>query len=124
MHFILLTPEQVELAARRFRDHGNSPASIARHFREIADEPGLRTCLALRRVERQYAINLGTICFKFLEKERRPTPRVQQQVMDYVAEWVETEDRRTGLAVSVDRVREIDRLAQGDDARWPTSHDS
>lgn len=123
MHFILLTPEQVELAACRFREHDNSPAQIARHFREIEDEPRLRVCLALRRVERQYAINLGTICFKFLEKENGPTSRVQEQVMDYVAEWRELEDGGLGLVVSVDRVREIDRLAEGDSAAWPTSHD-
>lgn len=124
MHYILLTPEQVELAARRFREHDNSPASIARHYRELEDEPFLRACLALRRIERQYEINLGTICFKFLEKERRPTSRVQQQVMDYVAEWNELADGNLGLVVSVDRVREIDRLARGDSAPWPTSHDS
>ncbi|HUP18339.1 MAG TPA: hypothetical protein VM778_00135 [Gemmatimonadota bacterium] len=124
MHYILLTLDHVELAARRFREHDNSPASIARHYRGLEDDTTLRACLALRRIERQYEINLGTICFKFLEKERRPTSRVQQQVMDYVAEWNELVDGTLGLVVSVDRVREIDRLAQGDGAHRPTSLDS
>lgn len=121
--YILLTPDQVELAARRFREHGNSPAAIARHYRDGGDAPNLRACLALRRVERQYAMNLGTICFKFLEKERTATPRVQQRVMEYVAQWNDLPDGRT-LVVSVDRVREIDRLAQGDGAAWPTPPDA
>lgn len=121
--YILLTPDQVELAARRFREHDNSPAAIARHYRGRGDESNLRACLALRRVERQYAMNLGTICFKFLEKERTATPRVQQQVMEYVAQWNELSGDRT-LVVSVDRVREIDRLAHGDGAAWPTPPES
>lgn len=123
MQFIVLTPEQVELAAHRFREHGNSPASIARHFRREGDEASLGSCLALRRVERMYSLNLGTICHKFLEKESGPTSRVQEQVMDYVAEWRELGDSRFGLLVSVDRVREIDRLAEGDGATWSTSQD-
>ncbi len=124
MHFLLLTPEQVELAARRFRDHGNSPASIARHYRDGADGPRLQACLAIRRMEREFAMNLGTICFKFLEKERSATPRIQQRVMDYVARWSHLEGGDRWLVVSVERVREIDRLAQGDGATWPTSPDS
>lgn len=124
MEFILLTPEQVDVAACRFREHGNSPARIARHFREEEDEALLRVCLALRRVERKFAINLGTVCHKFLETESRSTPEVQRRVMDYVAGWSETADGVLHLVVSVDRVREIDRLAEGDVAEWPTSPDS
>lgn len=124
MDFILLTPEQVDLAAARFREHDNSPVKIARHFRRADDEPNLRTSIAIRRIERRFEINLGTVCHKFLETETGPTPRVQQQVMDYVAEWRELDDGSVGLLVSVDRVREIDRLAQGDAAPWPPSDDS
>lgn len=124
MEFILLTSEQVDVAACRFREHGNSPARIARHFRDADDESMLRLCLALRRLERQFEINLGTICHKFLEVETSPTPEVQRRVMDYVAGWQEIDDGAVRLLVSVDRVREIDRLAEGDVAEWPTSPDS
>ncbi|MBW3661162.1 MAG: hypothetical protein KY397_05960 [Gemmatimonadetes bacterium] len=124
MDFILLTAEQVDVAACRFREYGNSPARIARHFREAEDEAMLRLCLALRRVERKFEINLGTICHKLLETETRPTPEVQRRVMDYVAGWQEMDDGRQRLLVSVDRVREIDRLAEGDVAEWPISPDS
>ncbi len=124
MEFILLTPEQVDVAACRFREHGNSPARIARHFRDAEDETMLRLCRALRRVERKFEINLGTVCHKFLETETRPTPEVQRQVMDYVAGWNETLEGAQQLVVSVDRVREIDRLAEGDVAEWPISPDS
>lgn len=124
MEYILLTSEQVDVAACRFRDHGNSPARIARHFRDADDESMLRLCLALRRLERQFEINLGTICHKFLEVETRPTPEVQRRVMDYVAGWQEIDEGAVRLLVSVDRVREIDRLAEGNVAEWPTSPDS
>lgn len=124
MEFILLTAEQVDLAALRFREHENSPTRIAEHFRRTEDEPALRVSIGLRKVERQYEINLGTVCHKFLETETEPTPRVQQEVMEYVAEWRELADGGLGLLVSVDRVREIDRLAQGDGAPWPPSVDS
>lgn len=121
MHLIGLTSEQVEMAACRYREHGNSPARLARHFRTTDDQPKLRLARAIRRLERRFAINLGTVCFKFLEKESRPTSRIQQQVMDYVAAWREGEDGRRDLVVSVDRVREVDRLAEGN-PEWASSH--
>lgn len=123
MQLIVLTREQVETAAFRFERHGNSALRVARHFRRIDDERKLGMCRALRRVERQFSINLGTVCFKFLEKETRPTPAVQQQVMDYVACWRDLADGTQDLVVSVDRVREIDRLAEGDPA-WASSDGS
>jgi hypothetical protein len=113
MQLIVLTREQVETAAHRFESHGNSALRIARHFRRVDDERKLGMCRALRRIERQFAINLGTVCFKFLEKETRPTPTVQQRVMDYVACWRELDDGGQDLVVSVDRVRVFDRLAEG-----------
>lgn len=120
MQFIVLTREQAETAAHRFERHGNSALRIARHFRRVDDGHKLGMCRALRRIERQFAINLGTVCFKFLEKETRPTPAVQQKVMDYVACWRDLDDGSQDLVVSVDRVREIDRLAEGDPA-WASS---
>lgn len=123
MNLIVLTRAQVELAARRFEAHGNSPVRIVRHYRRADDESGVRLCRAIRRLERQFAINLGTVCFKFLEVESRPTPRVQQQVMEYVARWRDVGGGEPDLVVSVDRIREIGRLAEGD-PEWARSRDS
>lgn len=123
MQLIGLTPEQVELAAYRFAAHDNSATRIARHYRERDDRSKLELCRALRRVERRFAINLGTLCFKFLEKEHQPTPEVQRQVMDYVAYWNESSEGVRHLVVSVDRVREIDRLAEGNQ-EWVDSRAS
>lgn len=120
MQLIGLTQGQVDIAACRFREHGNSPARIARHYRKAHDNGRLRTCRAIRRVEREFAINLGTVCFKFLEKETRPTPSVQRKVMDYVAAWLDLEGGERQLVISVDRVREVDRLAEGD-PEWASS---
>ncbi len=123
MHLIVLTTEQVELAALRFEAHGNSAPALARHLRRAEDPGRLRQSRALRRVERRFGINLGTVCFKFLEKETRATSDLQREVMDYVAYWREMEDGVRDLVVSVDRVRQIDRLAQGE-TEWLTLHDS
>jgi hypothetical protein len=123
VNLIVLTREQVELAANRFEAHGNSALRLARHCRLADDEARLRLGRALRRVERRFGINLGTVCFKFLEKELRPTSAFQEWVMDYVAHWREAEDGSRDLVVSVDRAREIDRLAEGE-AEWETSRDS
>lgn len=123
MQLIGLTPEQVELAAYRFAAHDNSATRIARHYRDRDDRSKLELCRALRRVERRFAINLGTLCFKFLEKEHQPTPEVQRQVMDYVAYWNESSEGVMHLVVSVDRVREIDRLAEGNQ-EWVDSRAS
>lgn len=123
MQLIALTREQAELAAYRFEAHENSAARIARHFRRIAEPDKLRTCRALRKLERRFEINLGTVCFKFLEMETGPTSEFQRQVMEYLAYWRELDDGSHDLVVSIDRVREIDRLAQGE-AEWQTLRDS
>ena len=123
MQWIVLTPEQAEIAAYRFQEHGNSAVRIARYYRRVDDQPRLRLCRAMRRLERRFAVNLGTICYKFLEKETRPTPAVQQRVMDYVAYWREHEDGARDLVVSIDRVREVDRLAEGH-PEWASSRGS
>lgn len=123
MQLIGLTPEQVELAAYRFAAHENSATRIARHYRDRKDLGKLELCRALRRVERRFAINLGTLCFKFLETEHQPTPEVQRRVMDYVAYWSGDEGGVRHLVVSVDRVREIDRLAEGNQ-EWVDSRAS
>lgn len=123
MNLIVLTREQAELAAYRYGEHGNSAHRISRHFRRVDDQASIRLCRALRKVERRFGINLGTVCFKFLEKETRPTSAFQQQVMDYIAYWRGREDGVRDLVVSVDRARMIDRLAQGE-TEWLTLHDS
>ena len=123
MELIGLTSEQVELAAYRFAAHENSASRIENHYRDREDPDKLRLCRAIRGIERRFAINLGTLCFKFLEKEFQPTPAVQRQVMDYVAHWNEDDQGRRHLVVSVDRVREIDRLAEGNQ-EWAGSHAS
>lgn len=123
MKLIGLTSGQVELAAYRFAAHGNSAAKIERHYREREEPDKLRQCRTIRKLERRFAINLGTLCFKFLEKEFQPTPVVQRQVMDYVAHWAEDGEGGRHLVVSIDRVREIDRLAEGNQ-EWAGSHAS
>jgi len=123
MNLIVLTMEQVELAAYRFEAHGNSAGRLTRHFRRTQDGASIGLGRALRRVERRFGINLGTVCFKFLEKETRPTSSFQQQVMDYVAYWREREGGTRDLVISVDHARVIDRLAAGE-AEWLTLHDS
>ena len=124
MHFIVLTPDEVELAALRFEEHENSTERIVRHLRRRDQPVRLAACRGLHRLEQEFGIDLGTICFKFLETETRETPVVQKQVMDYVA------GRRGGgsgdrhdLVVSVERAQEIGRLAEGE-IEWQSSRDS
>jgi hypothetical protein len=122
MHFIVLTSDQAETVAERYRVHDNSPARMAQQLEIIGDIAKLRLCRTIRRLERRFEIDLGAVCQKFLETERGPTPDVQRQVMAYVA-WRELGGGRRDLVVSVDRVRQIGRLAEGD-PEWASSHDS
>lgn len=124
MHFIVLTPDEVELAALRFEEHGNSTERIARHLGRQGDRSRLASCRGLHRLERKFGIDLGTICFKFLETETRETPTVQKQVMDYVAgRRGDAAGDALDLVVSVERALEIGRLAEGE-IEWQSSRDS
>ena len=122
VHWIILTTEQVALAVLRFETHGNDAPRFGRHLRREGDAR-LSLYRAVRKVEQRFGIDLGTVCFKFVEKETRPTPTVQQSVMNYVAHWWDREDGTRALVISVDRAREIDRLAQGE-TEWLTLRDS
>ena len=123
MHLIVLSRDQVELAAYRFEAHGNSAVRVARHFRYVAETGKLRTARALRRIERRFKINLGTVCYKIVETETQTTSAFQRRVMEYVAYWRDASEGSPDLVVSVDRIREIDRLAQGE-TEWLTLRDS
>ncbi len=123
MHFIILTSDQAETAAERHRVHDNSLARMAHQLEIIGDIEKLKLCRMIRRLEKRFEIDLGAVCQKFLETERGPTPDVQRQVMEYVARWRELGDGRRDLVVSIDRVRQIGRLAEGD-PEWASSHDS
>lgn len=123
MQFIVLTPEQVDLAAQRYAEHGNSPARIERHHLDRGDRAAALALRALRRVERRFEIDLGTVCHKFLEAEIASTAAVQREVMAYVARWNEDRSGARRLLVSIDRARQIDRLAEGDVA-WSSSRES
>ena len=121
VQWIILTPDQVALAVHRYEEHGNSAPRLSRFLRKSGDGR-LLLGRALRRVERRFEIDLGILCFKFVETETRTTPEVQQRVMDYVAYRRAREDGGHDLVVSVDRAREIDRLARGE--AWLSLHDS
>lgn len=123
MDWIVLTQQQAEVAAFRYEECDNSPVRAARRYRTIGDTVSLGTCRAIRRMERRFAINLGTVCFKFLENDRASTPPAQRQVMEYVAAWRPLADGDRDLVISVDRVLEIDRLAR-DTPRWAVSRGS
>lgn len=123
MHFIALTSDQAELAAYRFRVHDNSATRIAHHFGVAGDQPSLRLCRVIRRLERDFEIDLGAVCHKFLEKDDGCAPDVQRQVMEYVAYWKEFGNGERDLIISIDRVRQIGRLAKGD-PEWVSSRGS
>lgn len=125
MEVIRLTPGDCELLATRYVEYDNSQRKMEEAL-EQADEPGeLARLRALRRLERHFGIDLGSLCFRF---ERRDDPELhplERRILDSIAFWRTVDgadapaDAPTDeLWILVDHVRHLRELAGEEHTGW------
>jgi hypothetical protein len=111
VNVVCLSPRDRELLMARFAEHGNSH----RRMRGALAEAGVAVGRldALRRLERRFSIDLGSLCHRWSRRDHADTHPIERFVVNYVTG---TRQHGTGdaeLWVLLDRVAEIRELMEG-----------
>jgi hypothetical protein len=120
MHVLALDPAQVAHAVKRFQAYRNSPARIARHFRNRGELARERICRGVHAVELELGIDLGALCARFAAREEAGVSPFERAVLEHLAEWADVHDGRASqrvLLIHVERVRALNRLPQSGGGR-------
>ncbi len=112
MEVVQLDEADCRLLAARFEQHGNSHRRMAGALREADATEMLARLRALRALERRFAIDLGSLCYRFGRRDAAGTHPLERSVLDYVARESIGPDGRRDLLVMVDRVRSVRTLIE------------
>ena len=112
MEIVRLALSDARLMAARFAEHGNSPRRMRAALEEAGADVAARRVAALRRLERAFNLDLGSLCFRFLRRNEPGTHVIERGVMEYVAE-LRIGPEGEELWVRVDHIRSIRDLMQG-----------
>jgi len=112
MEIVRLASRDARLMAARFAEHGNSPRRMRAALAEAGADTAVQRLNALRRVERAFNLDLGSICFRWLRRNDADVHVIERGVMEYVAEHRDGPDGGE-LWVRVDHVRSLRELMQG-----------
>jgi hypothetical protein len=112
-HILALGPAELALAVRRFRAYGNSPAAMARHFRERGERACERLARRLHALECELGVDLGALCARYLAREDPQVCELERDVLENLAEWGRPLASGPVLLVHVDRVQALNALVEG-----------
>ncbi len=112
MHVVCLSAEDCRLLAERFAVHGNSHRRMAGALKEAGALDTLERAGALRRLEANFEIDLGSLCHRFARRDHPSTHPLERMVLTYVATWRPCTEGGGELWVHVDRVREVRELIE------------
>lgn len=73
MHVVCLSAEDCRLLAERFAVHGNSHRRLAGALKEAGALDTLERAGALRRLEANFEIDLGSLCHRFARRDHPST---------------------------------------------------
>ncbi len=122
MEVICLTESDHRLLCARCAEHGNSNRRLLQTLEEAGARDVLEHARALRRMERGFDIDLGSLCHRFEHRNDLSTHPMERMVMNFVAEWRPAADGTRQLWVLLDRLRQVRELMQeGRLAREPES---
>lgn len=113
MEVIRLTPGDCGLLAARFGEHDNSHRRMAAALQEAGAHEPLERLRALRRLERRFEVDLGSICWRHARRENPEVHPIERYVVDYVTQSCTGDDGTEELLVLLDRVRQVRELMEG-----------
>ncbi|MGH7503753.1 MAG: hypothetical protein ACREL7_18660 [Longimicrobiales bacterium] len=113
MHVVGLSTSDRALLCARFGRHGNSH----RRMRSVLVDAGIAGGAvaqldALRALERQFAVDLGSVCWRYERRDDARTHPIERSVIAYITECRSSEDGEV-LWLMLDRLREIRDLMEG-----------
>jgi hypothetical protein len=104
---VRLTRVDFRLLSARFTEHDNSHVRMRNALLQAGAEDTVARLAALRAVERSFAIDLGSLCHRFLNRDEATTHPLERMVLSYVACWGGCPKEGETLLVLVDRVRQV-----------------
>lgn len=113
MEVVRLEERDCRLLAARWAEHGNSMRRMRAALEEAGARDGLGRLEALRGVEKTFAVDLGSLCHKWLHRDHPRTHPLEREVMGWVAQAQTRGDGSLELTVIVDRVRQLRDLMAG-----------
>ncbi|HSJ23785.1 MAG TPA: hypothetical protein VK929_03805 [Longimicrobiales bacterium] len=112
MHVVCLSSADCRLLCARYAEHGNSIRRMIDALREAGASDAAARMAALRRVEREFDLDLAEICHRHAHRHDHGGSAMERLVVDFVAE-----ERINGddvqLWVMPGRVRQIRELMDG-----------
>lgn len=111
---VRLEERDCRLLAARYAEHGNSVRRMAAALAEAESGAGLERLRALRRLERRFRVDLGSLCHRWLHRGDEGVHPLEERVLAWVAEGRLGEDGRLQLTVFLDRLRELRDFMSGD----------
>jgi hypothetical protein len=109
---VALSTADRRLLCRRFREHGNSQRRMLGALAEAGAHDCSARLAALRRIERQYDLDLAEICHRHARRHDGGTHPIERFVLDFIAEERRVVDD-TLLWVLPERVRQVRDLMDG-----------
>lgn len=109
---VSLGPLEQRLLDDRFGEHGNSHRRMA----SALEESGAGECVArlhaLRRIERRFQVDLGSLCYRYRRKDEDGIHPLERLVLGFVA-FPQAADGGERLVVRLDRIRAVRDLVDG-----------
>lgn len=112
MEVVRLTAGDCRLLSTRFAEHGNSYRAMAGALADAGRSGPLARLRALRRVERRFEVDLGSLCHRFHRRNHEDTHPIERAVMSYIATWRRRPDGCRELWVLLDRLRNVRTLIE------------
>ena len=113
MEVVRLEERDCRLLAARWAEHENSMRRMSAALEEAEADDGLRRLRALRRLEKAFAVDLGSLCHRWLHRDHPRTHPLEREVMGWVAQAQTRPDGTLELTVILDRVRPLRDLMAG-----------
>jgi hypothetical protein len=112
MNVVCLTAFDRGLLYARFAEHGNSYRRMFDALQEAGAEDASGRLFALRRIEKEFDLDLAEICHRHAHRNDERTHPIERFVIDFIAE--EREDQAGAqLWVMPERVRQVRELMHG-----------
>lgn len=107
MEAVRLCEGDCRLLAARYAEHGNSVRRMAAALAESDAADGLDRLRALRKLERTFRVDLGSLCHRWLHREDEGVHPLEERVLAWVAQGRLGEDGRLEITIFLDRLRHL-----------------
>jgi hypothetical protein len=112
MNVVCLSAFDRGLLCARYAQHGNSYRRMFDALQEAGAEKASGRLCALRRIEKEFDLDLAEICYRYAHRNDDRTHPIERTVVDFIAEERE-HDAGAQLWIMTERVHQVRELMHG-----------